>query len=168
MTDTPWVIAVAVLVLLAGLLLALGGGCLRRRFGLEQGRTVALDNVTLTSRRYGLTCRPDRLVRTGGTVVPEEWKKALKAWPSHRAQLGVAFIVIEDRLGMRPTHGFVVLGDGSRHRVENTEGLRSWVLGLAGDIRVARAAVGQPIPVDPSPGQCRACGQRGNCAQANV
>jgi hypothetical protein len=57
--------------------------------------------------------------------VPEEWKKSLKVWPSHRAQLGVAFIVIEDRLGVRPTHGFVVLGDGTRERVDNTPDLRA-------------------------------------------
>jgi hypothetical protein len=53
---------------------------------------------------------PHRLVRTGGAIIPEEWKKSLKVWPSQRAQLGVAFVVVEDRLGVRPTHGFVVLG----------------------------------------------------------
>jgi CRISPR/Cas system-associated exonuclease Cas4 (RecB family) len=162
------VIAVAVLALLAGLLLVLGGGRLRRRFGLGEGRTVALDNVTLTSRRYGLTCRPDRLVRTGGTIIPEEWKKSLKVWPSHRAQLGVAFIVIEDRLGVRPTHGFVVLGDGTRERVDNTDDLRAWVLGVADQVRAARARVGEAISVDPRPGQCRSCGMRGHCGQARV
>lgn len=168
MTATPWVIAVAVLALLAGLLLVLGGGRLRRRFGLGQGRTLALDDVTLTSRRYGLTCRPDRLVRTGGTMIPEEWKKSLEVWPSHRAQLGVAFIVIEDRLGMRPTHGFVVLGDGTRERVDNTRELRAWVLDVAGQIRAARRNVAAPIPANPRPGQCRSCGMRGQCGQARV
>src|SRR5262249_28877666 len=78
MPDMAWVVAVAALALLGGLLRIAGGGRLRRRFGLGEGRTVALDNVTLTSRRLGLTCRPDRLVRTGGTIIPEEWKKALK------------------------------------------------------------------------------------------
>jgi CRISPR-associated exonuclease Cas4 len=141
---------------------------MRRRFGLGEGRTVALDNVTLTSRRYGLTCRPDRLVRTGSAVVPEEWKSSLRVWPSHRAQLGVAFLVIEDRFKVRPTHGFVVLGDGTRERVENTDDLRAWVLGVADQIRAARAAVGEAIPVDPRPGQCRRCGMRGHCGQARL
>ena len=35
-------------------------------------RALALDNVTLTSRRYGLTRRIDRLVKGGGMVI-EEW-----------------------------------------------------------------------------------------------
>jgi hypothetical protein len=41
----------AVLALVLGLLLVLGGRGMRRRRGLGVGRTVALDNVTLTSRR---------------------------------------------------------------------------------------------------------------------
>jgi hypothetical protein len=37
--------------------------------------------------------------------------------------------------------GVIVCGDGTRHRVENTDELRAWVLDLAGQIRAARAAV---------------------------
>jgi CRISPR-associated exonuclease Cas4 len=59
-----------------GLLLILSGYGVRRRRGLASGRTVALDNVTLTSRRFGLTGRPDRLIREGGTIIPEEWKSS--------------------------------------------------------------------------------------------
>ena len=68
-----WIIAGAVLALVVGLLLVLAARGLRRRQGLGAGRTVALDNVTLTSRRYGLTGRPDRLIREGDTIIPEEW-----------------------------------------------------------------------------------------------
>jgi hypothetical protein len=49
--------------------------------------------------------------------------------------LGVYFRLIEDQLKVRPSHGFVVLGDGTRHRIENDELLRSWVLDLAARIR---------------------------------
>ena len=75
-------------------------------------------------------------------------------------------MLIEEQFGVRPPHGFVVTGDGTRHRVENTEQLRAWVLDLAGQIRAARAAVTVPIPVHPKPGQCRPCGMRGQCGQA--
>ena len=99
-------------------------------------------------------------------VVPEEWKSSRSVWPNHRAQLGVYFLLIEDQLGVKPAHGFIVCGDGTRHRVENDERLRAWVLDLAGQIRTARAAVAVPIPVNPNPHQCRPCGMRGNCGQA--
>jgi CRISPR-associated exonuclease Cas4 len=69
-------------------------------------------------------------------------------------------------LRIRPPHGFIVCGDGSRHKIDNTPELRAWVLGIAEQIRRARAAVTVPIAVNPTPGQCRACGQRGNCGQA--
>ena len=82
--------------------------------------------------------------------------------------MGVYFALIEDQLGICPTHGFIICGDGSRHRIDNTAELRAWVLGMAGRIRAARAAVGEPMTVNPSPGQCRACGQVGNCGQARL
>jgi CRISPR-associated exonuclease Cas4 len=163
-----WVMVAAALALVAGLLLVLAGKSLRRGMGLGSGRTVALDNVTLTSRRLGLTGRPDRLVREGRMVIPEEWKSARKVWPNRRAQMGVYFLLIEDQLHVRPTHGVIVCGDGTRHRVENEEGLRMWVLQLADEIRASRRTMAEPIAVNPSPGQCRPCAFRAHCVQARL
>jgi CRISPR-associated exonuclease Cas4 len=168
MIPLPWLASGAALALLLGLALALLGRGMRQRRGLGAGRTVALDNVTLTSRRYGLVCRPDRLVKASGAVTPEEWKSALVLRDWHVAQLGVDFLVIEDRLRVKPSHGFIVTGDGARHRVENTENLRARVLGLAGQIRAARRAVDTPIPVSPTPRQCAPCGMRRQCGQARL
>jgi CRISPR-associated exonuclease Cas4 len=100
--------------------------------------------------------------------VADLWKSSRQVWPSHRAQLGVYFLLIEEELRIRPTHGFIVLGDGTRERVENTDKLRAWVLELAGQIRAARAEVMRQIPVDPRPGQCRKCGMREHCGQARL
>jgi CRISPR-associated exonuclease Cas4 len=163
-----WIVAGAVLALLLGLWLMLAGRGMRLRRGLGGGKKLSLDRVTLTSRRLGLTGKPDRLIRQGGLVWPEEWKSSRQLRPWHRAQLGVYFLLIEEELRIRPSHGFIVCGDGTRHRIENTDDLRAWVLDLAGQIRAARAAVTQPIPVRPAHGQCRACGQRGNCGQARL
>jgi CRISPR-associated exonuclease Cas4 len=168
MTSGAWIAAGAVLALLAGGLLVAGGNRLRRSFGLGKGLTVALDNVTLTSPRYGLRCRMDRMIRAGRIVTPEEWKSALIVRPWHRAQIGVDFLLIEDQMGVKPSHGFIVCGDGARHRIDNTDELRAWVLELAGQIRAARANVMQPMPVNPKPGQCPPCGQRSNCGQAQL
>jgi CRISPR/Cas system-associated exonuclease Cas4 (RecB family) len=157
---------VASLALALGMLLVLAGRGLRRRRGLGGGTTVALDGLTLTSFRLGLIGRPDRLSKTDGTIIPEEWKSARVLRRHHRAQLGVYFMLIEEEVRVRPPHGFVVLGDGTRHRVENTEDLREWVLDLAARIRAARAGAARPIPVSPWPGQCRPCGMQAHCSQA--
>ncbi len=66
MTAGEWIAAGAVLALVVGLVLVLAGRGMRQRRGLGEGQTVALDNVTLISERYGLTGRPDRLIREGG------------------------------------------------------------------------------------------------------
>jgi CRISPR-associated exonuclease Cas4 len=163
-----WIAVAAVLALLLGLWLMLAGRGMRQRRGLGGGKTVSLDRVTLTSRRLGLTGRPDRLIKTDGTIIVEEWKSARTLRPWHRAQMGCYFLLIEEELRIRPSHGVIVCGDGTRHRVENDAELRAWVIDLAGQIRAARAKVTTPIPVYPKPGQCRPCGMRDHCGQARL
>jgi CRISPR-associated exonuclease Cas4 len=124
-----WLAAAVALALLLGLVLLLGGRGMRRRRGLGGGKTISLDQVTLTSRRYEMTGRPDRLIRDRGTIIPEEWKSARSCRPWHHAQMGVYFLLIEDQLRVRPERGYLVCGDGSRHRIENSPELRDWVLG---------------------------------------
>lgn len=163
-----WIVAGAVLALLLGLLLVVSGGGMRRRRGLGAGRTVSLDQVTLRSHRLGLTGRPDRIIKANGTIIVEEWKSSKSLRPWHRAQMGVYFALVEEEFRIRPSHGFLVCGDGTRHRIDNTDDLRAWVLGMAGHIRQARTAIRQPIPVRPVAGQCRPCGLRAHCGQAAV
>lgn len=75
---------------------------------------------------------------------------------------------LEEEYGVRPPIGVVVLGDGSRVEVKNTEELRSKVLSIAERIRAARKALHEEIPVRQPPAKCRVCGQRGNCGQSNA
>jgi CRISPR-associated exonuclease Cas4 len=166
MSDSTVIMLGVALVAILGLALLLAGRLMRWRRGLGRGRTVSLDKLTLTSSRLGLTGRPDRLIKTDGTIIVEEWKSSRQLRPWHRAQMGVYFLLIEEELHIRPPYGFLVCGDGTRHQIDNTEELRNWVIELARQIRVERSRIGQPILVDPKPGQCRPCGQRGNCGQA--
>ena len=156
----PWILAV--LALIIGLALVLRGRGMRSRRGLGQGRTLDLDSRNLYSRRYGLAGRPDRIIEGG---IPEEWKSARRVYDSHRAQMASTSSCIEEETGVRPPHGFIVTGDGTRHRIENTDELRAWVLGVADQIRAARRQVAEIIQVNPPPAKCRACGQRANCGQ---
>lgn len=159
--------AALVLALLA-LLLLLVAKRARTTRGLGSGETVALDDVTLYSARLKLAGRPDRILKRGGTYIPEEWKSSRRVSHGHRLQLGTYFILIEERYGVRPPFGVVVLGDGSRIEVPNTDALRSEVLSIAAQIRELRRKVTSPIPVTQPAHKCRRCGQRANCVQANV
>ena len=128
MTPGGWIAVAAVLALLVGLVLMLAGRGMRQRRGLGGGKTVSLDRITLTSHRLGLTGRPDRLIKKDGTIIVEEWKSSRSVWPNHRAQMGVYFLLIEEELRIRPPHGFIVCGDGTRHRIDN---MRSCGLGCS-------------------------------------
>lgn len=130
--------------------------------GLGPGETVSLDDVTLYSPRLRLIGRPDRIAREGENLIPEEWKSSKRLSEEHTLQLGTCFLLIEERYGARPLHGFVVLGDGSRRRVENTEELCSEVLRIAERIREHRRNLAREIPVEQPAWKCRRCGQRKN------
>lgn len=158
---------VAYLLLLVGVVLVVLSRRGRKARGLGEGETLALDDVTLFSERLGLVGRPDRLVRDGEHVIPEEWKSSKRVYQGHKLQLGAYFLLIEEEYGKRPPHGVVVLGDGSRVEVENTEALRSEVLAIAAAIREHRSKVGEEIPVRQPAWKCRACGQRENCKLAS-
>jgi CRISPR-associated exonuclease Cas4 len=157
---------IAAVLGLCGLALLLVAARVWKDRGLGAGETVALDDVTLFSPRLKLVGRPDRIVKEGDAYIPEEWKSAKRVSHGHRLQLGTYFLLIEERYGVQPPFGVVVLGDGSRVRVENTEALRAEVLRIAAQIRAHRATLSEPLPVRQPAYKCRACGQRANCAQA--
>jgi CRISPR-associated exonuclease Cas4 len=97
MTAISWTALASAVLLVLGLVLLLAGRRIRLRRGLGGGKTVSLVRITLTSPRLGLTGRPDRLIRQGGMVWPEEWKSSRQVRPSHRAQLGVYFLLSAQR-----------------------------------------------------------------------
>jgi CRISPR-associated exonuclease Cas4 len=157
---------VALVLGLLGLLLVVLSKRGRGLRGLGSGETLALDNVTLFSKRLKLVGRPDRIVRQDGSLIPEEWKSAKKVSHGHRLQLGAYFLLIEEKYRERPPFGVVVLGDGSRVEVENSTALQLEVLAIAEKIREHRAKLSAEIPVNQPAWKCRVCGQRRNCRQA--
>lgn len=162
------ILLVAASLAVLGTFLVILAARTRQARGLGAGETLSLDSVTLRSGRWKLVGRPDRLVREGKFVIPEEWKSSRRATLAHKLQLATYFLLIEERYGVRPPHGFIVLGDGSRVRVENTEALRSEVLRIAREIREHRARLPEIIPADKPAAMCRACGQRANCGQSKA
>lgn len=72
--------------------------------------------------------------------------------------MGVYFLLMEEETGVRPPHGFIVLGSGEREKVENTAELREWVLDVAEQIRAARMGLEREIPVRQPLGKCRRAG----------
>lgn len=163
--DSNQIVLIAIGLGFLGVLLIALSKRGRAAHGLGPGDTFALDDTNLRSERLGLAGRPDRIVREDGHLIPEEWKSAKRVSDGHRLQLATYFILIEEVYGERPPHGYVVLGDGSRSRVRNTEGLRAKVLAVADRIREHRRKLSQEVEVRQPLAKCAKCGQRGNCGR---
>ena len=150
-------------VFLLGLALFLGAWRRRARAGFGRGRTVSRDDVLLVSHRYRLAGRPDRIVKRGAHYIPEEKKPGRQVYDAYRAQIGVYLLLIEEQYGIRPPYGVLVLGDGRRVKIPNTDALRAGVLAIAERIRQHRQRLDAPLPPPSNPRQCLGCGQRQHC-----
>ena len=144
-------LGVALLLGLLGLLLVVLATRGRRKRGLGPVETIALDNRTLFSERLKLAGRPDRIIRQGEDLIPEEWKSSKRVSEGHRLQLGTYFLLIEEEYGVRPPFGVgrhSATARGSRSRTPSGFARRSWALpsesgSIGGRIR-EEIAVRQP------------------------
>jgi CRISPR-associated exonuclease Cas4 len=168
MSMGPILPGIASVLGLLGVILAVLASWARIACGLGHGETVTLDDVTLHSESLGLVGRPDRVVKRGDSLIPEEWKSSRRVEPWHVVQLATYFLLIEERYGVRPAHGFIVLGDGTRKRIANTKEIRDRVIEIASEIREARRRIEGTIPVSPPRWQCRVCGVRSRCRQSRA
>ena len=123
----------------------------------------------LVSKRYGLTGRPDYLVRTREGVVPVEAKSTRKPasgvpYDSHLMQLAAYCLLVEEQLGEPAPYGVVRYRDGEV-RVDYTPGLRETLLDLLDEMRAAREA-GEVHRSHAEPPRCAACSYRDACDEA--
>lgn len=140
----------------------------RARAGFGNGRVVDLDNTNMTAEIDGflLSGRPDRLIKEGGMVIPEDLKSGTQVYPTHRIAMGLYFLLIEEIYGMRPTHGIIVLDGGKRSRVGNTPRLQAQVMALAMQEERQRRYPNQRFddtPPNKHVAKCNGCGYRKNC-----
>lgn len=82
----PELVSAALVLAFLGLFLIALAKRGRAARGLGAGAAVALDNGTLFSECLKLGGRPDRIVRQGETLIPEEWKSAKRVSDGHKLQ----------------------------------------------------------------------------------
>lgn len=166
---TEYLAIFGLIALILGAVLLAWSSSTRKKQGLGSGDTLALDDLVLVSERLKLTGRPDRIVRQGEYLIPEEWKpSARRIYQGHRLQVIAYCLLVEEKFGVRPPFGVVVIAGGKRVEVENSEELRAEVLRIAEKIREHRREISREIPVRQPEAKCRGCGQRGNCGQARI
>jgi CRISPR-associated exonuclease Cas4 len=125
----------------------------------------------LVSRKYGLTGRPDYLVRTREGIVPVEAKSTRRPasglpYDSHLMQLAAYCLLVEDALGSRVPYGLMRYADGEV-RVEYTPELRETLLEIIEEIRDARE-VDEVHRSHDEQRRCASCGYREECDESLV
>ncbi len=169
-------IAVFVVLLVAGLLLLRRADRQRQCAGLPQGRVFYADTGArrrverpLFSRRYRLTGKPDYLLDDDGEIVPVEVKSGAapsQPYPSHVLQLAAYCLLVEETYDVRPSYGIIRYRDQS-FTVDFTPQLEAWLSSTLDEMRQDAEADDVPRSHD-NPAQCAACGYRPFCDQSLV
>jgi CRISPR-associated exonuclease Cas4 len=158
----------AIVVLVVGfvVLVAAARALLARHRESRFGPLVAVDAgrpMTLRSERYRISGRPDLVRRLpDGRRVPIELKSRAAPpagpLPSHRTQVAVYCLLLEESTGVAPPFGVVRYGDGVEFRVPWNPAARAELLRM-------RAALDRPYDgrATPSPAKCGRCGWRSVC-----
>jgi CRISPR-associated exonuclease Cas4 len=150
------------LVLLAALLLFAARQS-RRKTGIPSGEIFYQDLVgqpfeaqVLRSSRWGISGKPDCLIRTPDGVVPVELKKSNRpparggVYPNHMIQNLAYCALVEDQMQMQ---------------VPYNEVNRLWLHKVIAEVRMART-LPRVTRNHQMPGRCSGCGLRQQCDQS--
>ncbi len=167
-----------ILIIGAAVLLVLGFGLARwagrgeAAAGLGRVRVVYSDTggwqevaEPLFSERYGLTGRPDYVVRNREGLVAVEVKplrRSAEPYESDLMQLAAYCLLLEEDWQEQPSYGLLRYADKT-FRIEWTEELRDELLATLDEMRELMhqpAILGEPLPVPQHDMtvRCRACG----------
>jgi CRISPR-associated exonuclease Cas4 len=145
---------------------------LRQRSRLPEGEVIYSDTGawqrnerSFYSAHYGVTGKPDYLVRQQKGIVPVELKSsAAPAAPreGHVMQLAVYCLLVEENLGQRPAYGIIQYADRN-FRVDYTDELRRRLLDTLDEMHAAMDLPDGPQRSHQSPRRCSSCGVRDAC-----
>jgi CRISPR-associated protein Cas4 len=146
----------------------------RRSVGIgNESRVVAIDGSDVRERReyvserLRLAGRPDAIVTEAGVSIPIEYKPtARKVRDRYVAQLLVYLRLLEETHGVRPPHGYLVIGEkAKRVKIENSVERQKW---LQSELDVMRAVLAESMeaPTRPHPRKCARCASKDRCPDA--
>jgi CRISPR-associated exonuclease Cas4 len=152
----------------------------RRKTGIPSGELFYQDltaqpfrATTLRSSQFGISGKPDCLIRTADGIVPVELKKAKpppargEVYPNHMIQTLAYCALVEEHFNARVPYGLVVYAGQQVRRVEYTELNRRWLIATTQQLRAARAH-DQVSRNHHHRARCTGCGLRTQCNQSLV
>jgi CRISPR-associated exonuclease Cas4 len=135
----------------------------------QRANLETLKQQNLYSARYGLSGRPDRIMRTPRGIVPVELKSsAAPRTGPHEAQLAQLFaycLLLEEHYQSTVREGIIEYSDRAFTIPFDDQG-RKWILALIAEVREAKRLQAEPGRSHRHAGRCRACGFRDGCSEA--
>jgi CRISPR-associated exonuclease Cas4 len=166
--------ALAILLLLAGLLLLWLASRRRKDLGMPAGRIIYADTRAwgavqepLYDRTLGLTGRPDYLVQKGKHTIPVEVKSSPVShapYDSHIFQLAAYCLLVETTFGVRPPYGILHYPNRT-YAIDYTHQLETSLRALLDEIRGQERSQEVGRSHDQA-ARCARCGFRSICDQA--
>jgi CRISPR-associated exonuclease Cas4 len=169
-------IILILILFVCALLLRSAANKARDRAALPEGKVLYSDTIkqerpseTLISWRHGLKGRPDYLIETEEGVVPVEIKstafpRSVRPYDAHVMQLICYCLLCEETTGAHVPYGLIRYRDGEA-RVEYTPELRSRLLSLLDEMRIAKASAVLHRSHS-QPRRCAGCGFREVCGES--
>lgn len=166
----PLLFALGTAFLLISIKTSSAARSLRLRYGLPGGDAIYSDlsgsGKILRSERYGLSGKPDYIIREGSHLIPVEVKSTAAGEPyrSHQLQLAAYGLIMEELYRRDVPYGYIVYRN-MRCRVELDDELRAEVLSALDDMRrVLRK--GRAERNHNQRARCARCSFRRGCSQA--
>ncbi len=113
----------------------------------------------LTSRRYGLSGKPDYLIERGGRIIPVELKpgrRATRPYDLDLMQLAAYCLLVEETSGQAPPYGILRYAEES-FQLRYTPAVRAELLEIIGEMRELLGAEDAGRSHS-EPGRCAGCG----------
>ena len=168
---------IALLLLFMSLALYFSAHYQRQKSGLPQGEIIYTDagewqrnERPLYSDRFHLAGKPDYLVQHGKEIIPVEVKSTRlhgrQPYESHQMQLAAYCLLVEEVIGVRPSHGILKYADAT-FRIDYTKEVRRKVLTTLAEMRHSvRMKIIERSHEDAM--RCRYCGFRTACDQSLI
>ncbi len=152
--------------------------------GLTEGRVVSVDAIQtrqelagmqqaiLQSSRYGISGRPDRIVRTQRGPVPLDVKNCIcprngLPYEGHVAQVAVYCLLLEEKFQCRVHEAVIDYIDRSV-TVPFDDRRRAWILSVIREVQDVKRNHTIPVRSHNHRGKCGSCGFRQECREGLI
>lgn len=165
---------ILVVFLLAFIILIAMGATSSKKYSVPRGTEVYQDmqnsGKVLRSHRWGLTGKPDKIIKKRNRLVVYEYKssRAEKPRRGHILQMGAYFLILEEVYPQYVMDYGILKYRDHTYRIENSQKLRDDVLKAADMMRNIASVEGYPVRNHSNPGRCFKCPFKSNCSQSLI